>query len=62
MKVMEHRMDPVAAEPLHQGKAGAMLKWSERLAVAGGLGDTAGRPTPRQWPRPRDWRCWPRRP
>ncbi|GAB3285823.1 polysulfide reductase NrfD [Sinomonas notoginsengisoli] len=37
-RVMEHRMDPVAAEPLHQGKAGAMLKWSERLAVAGGLG------------------------
>lgn len=38
MKVMEHRMDPVAAEPLHMGKAGAMLTWSERLAVAGGLG------------------------
>jgi Polysulphide reductase, NrfD len=37
-RVMGHRMDPVAAEPLHQGKAGAMLKWSERLAVAGGLG------------------------
>lgn len=42
MKVMEHRMDPVAAEPLHQGKAGAMLKWSERLAVAGGLGALVG--------------------
>ncbi|MFF2244395.1 NrfD/PsrC family molybdoenzyme membrane anchor subunit [Arthrobacter sp. NPDC058130] len=43
-RVMEHRMDPVAAEPLHQGKAGAMLKWSERLAVAGGLGSLlAGR-------------------
>ncbi|UXM93569.1 NrfD/PsrC family molybdoenzyme membrane anchor subunit [Paenarthrobacter sp. JL.01a] len=38
MKVMERRMDPVAAEPLHQGKAGTMLRWSERLAVAGGLG------------------------
>ncbi|WP_310077415.1 NrfD/PsrC family molybdoenzyme membrane anchor subunit [Sinomonas atrocyanea] len=37
-RVMEHRMDPVAAEPLHEGKAGAMLAWSERLAVAGGLG------------------------
>lgn len=37
-RVMEHRMDPVAAEPLHEGKAGAMLKWSERLAIAGGLG------------------------
>jgi hypothetical protein len=42
MRVMEHRMDPVAAEPLHQGKAGAMLKWSERLAAAGGLGTLLG--------------------
>jgi formate-dependent nitrite reductase membrane component NrfD len=42
MKVMERRMDPVAAEPLHQGKAGAMLKWSERLAVAGALGTLLG--------------------
>lgn len=43
-RVMEHRMDPVTAEPLHEGKAGAMLKWSERLAAAGGLGSLlAGR-------------------
>jgi hypothetical protein len=42
MKVMERRMDPIAAEPLHQGKAGVMLKWSERLAVAGGLGTLLG--------------------
>lgn len=42
MKIMERRMDPVAAEPLHQGKAGTMLKWSERLAVAGGLGTVLG--------------------
>jgi hypothetical protein len=42
MRVMEHRMDPVVAEPLHQGKAGAMLKWSERLAAAGGLGALLG--------------------
>ena len=42
MRVMERRMDPVAAEPLHEGKAGAMLKWSERLAVAGGLGALLG--------------------
>jgi len=42
MRVMEHRMDPVVAEPLHQGKAGAMLKWSERLAAAGGLGTLLG--------------------
>ena len=42
MKIMERRLDPVAAEPLHKGKAGAMLKWSERLAVAGGLGTLLG--------------------
>ncbi|HST73260.1 MULTISPECIES: NrfD/PsrC family molybdoenzyme membrane anchor subunit [Kocuria] len=41
-KVMEHRMDPVAAEPLHHGQAGAMLAWSERLALAGGLGTLLG--------------------
>ncbi len=38
MKYMESRMDPVAAEPLHHGTAGTLLKWSERLAFAGGLG------------------------
>ena len=42
MKVMERRMDPVAAEPLHHGHPGEMLKWSERLAVAGGLGTLLG--------------------
>lgn len=42
MKVMERRMDPIAAEPLHQGKAGTMLGWSERLAVAGALGTLLG--------------------
>lgn len=36
--IMESQMDPIAAEPLHEGSAGAMLRWSERLAVAGGLG------------------------
>ncbi|MDO5698498.1 MAG: polysulfide reductase NrfD [Dermatophilus congolensis] len=36
--IMESQMDPIAAEPLHEGHAGAMLRWSERLAVAGGLG------------------------
>ncbi|OKH63967.1 hypothetical protein EB73_25315 [Mycobacterium sp. SWH-M3] len=35
-------MDPVAAEPLHHGTAGQMLRWSERLAVAGGLGAVLG--------------------
>ena len=42
MKVMERRMDPVAAEPLHHGDPGRMLRWSERLAVAGGLGTLLG--------------------
>lgn len=41
-KLMERRMDPVAAEPLHHGTAGKMLRWSERLAVAGGLGTLLG--------------------
>lgn len=41
-RVMEHRMDPIAAEPLHQGRAGAMLRASERLAVAGGIGALLG--------------------
>ena len=35
-------MDPVAAEPLHHGAPGGMLRWSERLAVAGGLGTLLG--------------------
>lgn len=42
MKLMERRMDPVAAEPLHHGQAGTLLRWSERLAVAGGLGALLG--------------------
>ncbi|KAA9394837.1 nitrite reductase [Kocuria coralli] len=45
--VMERRADHVAAEPLHQGRPGRMLSWSERLVVAGGLGTLlAGR---RRW-------------
>jgi Polysulphide reductase, NrfD len=42
MKFMEHRMDPVAAEPLHHGSPGRMLRWSERLVIAGGLGTLLG--------------------
>lgn len=42
MKLMERRMDPVAAEPLHHGAAGAKLRWSERLAVLGGAGAVLG--------------------
>lgn len=46
MKWMEGRMDPVAAEPLHHGKMGTMLRWSERLAVAGAIGSLFGRRRP----------------
>jgi hypothetical protein len=42
MRAMEHRMDPIAAEPLHHGTPGQMLRWSERLLVAGGLGTLLG--------------------
>jgi len=42
MKYMERRIDPVAAEPLHHGTPGTMLKWSERLVIAGGLGTLLG--------------------
>ncbi|MBS1696525.1 MAG: polysulfide reductase NrfD [Actinobacteria bacterium] len=42
MRLMERRMDPVAAEPLHHGNPGRMLRWSERLVVAGGLGALFG--------------------
>lgn len=41
-KVMEQRMDPVAAEPLHQGTPGRMLRWSQGLTVAGGVGTLLG--------------------
>jgi hypothetical protein len=41
-KVMERAMDPVLVEPLHHGAAGTMLKWSERLVIAGGVGALLG--------------------
>jgi formate-dependent nitrite reductase membrane component NrfD len=41
-KLMERRMDPVVAEPLHHGNPGRMLRWSERLVIAGGLGTLIG--------------------
>jgi formate-dependent nitrite reductase membrane component NrfD len=41
-RVMYRRMDPVAAEPLHEGRAGTMMRLSEALAVAGGLGTLLG--------------------
>ena len=40
--VMHWRMDPVAAEPLHEGRPGTLLAWSQRLAVAGGIGILLG--------------------
>ncbi|GAB3561259.1 polysulfide reductase NrfD [Spelaeicoccus albus] len=43
-QIMEKRMDPVSAEPLNEGRPGAMLKWSRRLAAAAGIGTiVAGR-------------------
>ncbi|GAB3133070.1 polysulfide reductase NrfD [Tsukamurella serpentis] len=42
MKIMESRMDPTLVEPLHHGRPGTMLRWSERLAIAGGLGALFG--------------------
>jgi len=41
-QVMRQRMDPVAAEPLHDGRSGALLRVSEALAVAGGIGTLLG--------------------
>jgi formate-dependent nitrite reductase membrane component NrfD len=41
-EVMRRRMDPVAAEPLHDGRSGALLRLSEALAVAGGIGTLLG--------------------
>ncbi|MEO8814268.1 MAG: NrfD/PsrC family molybdoenzyme membrane anchor subunit [Mycobacterium sp.] len=41
-RVMTGRMDPIAAEPLHRGGPGQMLRCSERLAVVGGAGTLLG--------------------
>jgi hypothetical protein len=41
-RVMEKNMDPIAAEPLHLEGPGRMLAWSQRLAVAGGIGVLIG--------------------
>lgn len=37
-KALPKPMHPLEAEPLKTGKAGAKLKWAERLTIAGGLG------------------------
>jgi formate-dependent nitrite reductase membrane component NrfD len=41
-RLMRRRMDSVAAEPLHEGRSGTMLRVSEALAVAGGIGTLLG--------------------
>jgi Polysulphide reductase, NrfD len=41
-EVMHWRMDPVAAEPLHEGRPGVLLWLSQALAVAGGTGTLLG--------------------
>ncbi|HSZ43301.1 MAG TPA: NrfD/PsrC family molybdoenzyme membrane anchor subunit [Trebonia sp.] len=41
-QVMHRRMDPVAAEPLHEGRPGTLLRVSEALVVAGGIGVVLG--------------------
>jgi formate-dependent nitrite reductase membrane component NrfD len=41
-QVMHRRMDPVVAETLHDGRPGTMLRLSEALAVAGGIGTLLG--------------------
>lgn len=38
MRAMKASMHPLEREPLETGKAGRMLTWAERLAVAGGVG------------------------
>lgn len=37
-RMMERRMDSVAAEPLHHGTPGILMRWAERLTIAGGAG------------------------
>lgn len=38
MKTMKKRMHPAEAEPLESGAPGKMLKWAERLTIAGAAG------------------------
>lgn len=42
MRFMESRMDPLLAETLREGTPGRLLRWSERLAIAGGVGAILG--------------------
>ena len=38
MKIMKKRMHPAEAEPLEDGTPGRMLRWAERLTLAGAVG------------------------
>lgn len=42
MRRMKASMHPLEAEPLETGRAGRLLTWAERLAVAGGIGTVLG--------------------
>ena len=42
MHRMKASMHPLEAEPLETGRPGTMLRWAERLAIAGGLGTLLG--------------------
>ena len=42
MHRMKASMHPLEAEPLETGRAGKLLTWAERLAVAGGIGAVLG--------------------
>lgn len=41
-KIQDARMDEVSNEPYRTGRPGALLKWAERLVVAGGVGAAVG--------------------
>lgn len=41
-RVMDAQMDPVANEPMHEGRPGKFLRLSEKLVIAGGLGALLG--------------------
>lgn len=42
MHRMKASMHPLEAEPLETGRAGTLLTWAERLAIAGGVGTVLG--------------------
>lgn len=42
MHRMKESMHPLEAEPLRTGRAGTLLTWAERLAIAGGVGTVLG--------------------